>query len=99
MPLTLSGQSLISASTFIYLGIPFNNKGTIDTPLLLERNIVSTLQSMRVLQQLGCSPAGFPRHLSIQLYKQFIRPKFEYGLAIARFRQIDIKRLDRAQDN
>ncbi|KAG2214749.1 hypothetical protein INT45_002988, partial [Circinella minor] len=98
-PLTLYNQPLFSTSTFIYLGIPFTNKGTIDTPLLIERNITSTLHSMRVLHQLSCSPAGFPRHLSIQLYKQFIRPKFEYGLAIARFRQIDAKRLDRAQDN
>ncbi|KAG2211145.1 hypothetical protein INT45_008179 [Circinella minor] len=98
-PLTLYNQPLISASTFIYLGIPFTNKGTIDTPLLIERNITSTLHSMRVLHQLGCSPAGFPCHLSIQLYKRFIRPKFEYGLAIARFRQIDAKRLNRAQDN
>lgn len=97
-PLQLYGEPLTNATSFAYLGIPFNNHGNIDPGMLAQRNISSTVAAMRVLHNLGCSPAGFPRHLAVRLYKQFIRPKFEYGLAITRFRKKDVKLFDRAQD-
>ncbi|KAG2217128.1 hypothetical protein INT45_011911 [Circinella minor] len=97
-PLYLYNQPLPTASTFVYLGIPFNASGMINNQQLLQRNIASALTGMRTLRTIGCNPHGFPRHLAVKIYKQFIRPRFEYGLAIVPFLKKEIQQLEKGQD-
>ncbi|OAD67599.1 hypothetical protein PHYBLDRAFT_173933 [Phycomyces blakesleeanus NRRL 1555(-)] len=73
-------------------------KGTIDPSLLISRNCVSAINSMRALQSLGVNHTGLSRLLSIRLYRQFIRPQFEYGLAISCFNIKQVAVLEKAQN-
>ena len=97
-PLYLYNQPLPTASNFVYLGIPFNASGMINNQQLIQRNIASALTGMRTLRTIGCNPHGFPRHLAVKIYKQFIRPRFEYGLAIAPFLKKEIQQVEKGQD-
>ncbi|OAD67597.1 hypothetical protein PHYBLDRAFT_173931 [Phycomyces blakesleeanus NRRL 1555(-)] len=74
------------------------SKGTIDPSLLISRNCVSAINSMRALQSLGVNHTGLSRLLSIRLYRQFIRPQFEYGLAISCFNIKQVAVLEKAQN-
>ncbi|KAG2214073.1 hypothetical protein INT45_007794, partial [Circinella minor] len=53
LPLYLYNQPLLTASTFVYLGIPFNASGMINNQQLLQRNIASALMGMRTLRTIG----------------------------------------------
>lgn len=97
-PLTLYGQSIPYDEYFTYLGIPFNSTGSIDTIRLIHKNTTGALNSIRTLNTIGVSPSGFDRLLSSRFYRQFIRPKMEYGLAITIFNVAQTKLLDAAQD-
>ncbi|KAG2191387.1 hypothetical protein INT47_013269 [Mucor saturninus] len=70
-------------SSFRYLGVPFSNLGKINTNELAAHNRQAGLAALFSLVPLGLNPYGLPPKLLIQLYKQFIRPTMEYGLAIA----------------
>ncbi|KAG2225578.1 hypothetical protein INT45_013689 [Circinella minor] len=52
-PLYLYDQPLPTASTFVYLGIPFNASGMINNQQLLQRNTASALMGMRTLRTIG----------------------------------------------
>lgn len=94
----LYGEPIPTASSFNYLGIPFNNRGNIDSEALVTRNCRSALGGMRALHSVGLHAAGFSRLLSARLYAVFIRPKFEYGLSVSRLLQKHNKALDRSQN-
>ncbi|KAG1435679.1 hypothetical protein G6F56_013877 [Rhizopus delemar] len=51
-----------------------------------------------MLASMGLNRQGFPLLLSSRLYASFIRPKLEYGLAIARLLKKDYVALERTQD-
>jgi hypothetical protein len=53
---------------------------------------------MALLTSIGVHRNGFSLLLCAKLYKTFIRPKLEYGLAVSRLTAPEIKKLDRAQD-
>ncbi|KAF7721766.1 hypothetical protein EC973_004160 [Apophysomyces ossiformis] len=50
------------------------------------------------LSSLGANRNGFSLLLSSRLYTTFIRPKFEYGLAIAKLKAKDLKKIEALQD-
>jgi hypothetical protein len=98
-PLKLYGDSLPTANSFNYLGLPFNNQARLDANLLITRNARSALLAMRTsLQALGVYSSSFSRLTSARLYTTFIRPKLEYGLAISLLSAKDIKLLENAQN-
>lgn len=81
------------------LGIPFSKKGEIDTSLLLQRNVASGLAAMRnTLQPIGPRTPSFSRLTASRLYSTFIRPCFEYGLAICTFSVKERETLEKGQD-
>ncbi|KAI7851205.1 hypothetical protein BDC45DRAFT_572294 [Circinella umbellata] len=95
---TLYDTQIPTQSSFIYLGIPINYHGQIDIPQLIDRNSQSALKSMRMLNNIGLNPSGLSRHLSSQLYSQFIRPKLEYGLAISTFKKSHLISIEKTQN-
>ncbi|KAG0742888.1 hypothetical protein G6F24_016383 [Rhizopus arrhizus] len=97
--LKLYGDDIPIQSTFNYLGIPFDDTGTIATGLLIQRNVTSAVSAMRrFLLPVGIRSPGFSRLTATRLYTIFIRPRFEYGLCICTFLQKQLALLDRAQD-
>ncbi|KAG1489959.1 hypothetical protein G6F46_011333 [Rhizopus delemar] len=98
-PLKLYGTAMPSSTSFAYLGIPFSNKGAIDTKLLLQRNVASGLAAMRnTLQVLGLLTPSFSRLTTSRLYATFVRPCFEYGLCLCVFTTKDLETLEKGQD-
>jgi hypothetical protein len=96
-PLTLYGEELQSVEEFVYLGLPFRKAG-LSASSLIQHRTQGTRLAMATLQAIGARPSGFHPLLSARLYRQFIRPKFEYGLAISLLRKVDIQALNRLQD-
>jgi hypothetical protein len=95
--LSLYDTTLPSVDEFIYLGVPFRQKG-MSTVALIQHRRPKTLAAMSLLQAIGARPSGFDPLLSSRLYRQFIRPTLEYGLAISSVTQAELKTLDQVQD-
>ncbi|KAG1434583.1 hypothetical protein G6F56_014259 [Rhizopus delemar] len=53
---------------------------------------------MGILNKIGVNRQGFSLLLCARIYSTFIRPKFEYGLAISKFTATQVKEIDRLQD-
>ena len=96
-PFSLYSEELPCVDEFVYLGLPFLKAG-LSTDALLRRRTSGTLLAMATLQAIGARPSGFSALLSSRLYRQFIRPKFEYGLAISRLTAPNSKALEQLQD-
>lgn len=78
----LYGTPLPQSPSFRYLGVPFNPLGQIDRRILVEHNKSSFLAALHSLRSIGLNRTGFPPFLLVSLFKQFVRPCMEYGLAI-----------------
>jgi hypothetical protein len=96
-PLKLYNVALPQVESFVYLGVPFVKSG-ISGSLLASQRAQSTMAAMSTLHKMGAHRSGFPLLLSSRLYKTFIRPKFEYGLAIAKLLKKDLVVLEKLQD-
>lgn len=95
---TLYNTPLKNAKHIRYLGLQFNHLGLDSQALITSlREKVST--SMHRIHQIGARMNGFSLPLSIKIYKQFIRPKIEYGLCISNFKKINHPALERLQDD
>jgi len=94
---TLYDEALPMVDEFIYLGVPFQRTG-MSTSSLLAHRTNGTLLAMSNLQAIGARPSGFSQLLGARLYRTFIRPKFEYALAISNFGVKEYKDLERIQD-
>ncbi|KAG1490635.1 hypothetical protein G6F53_013221 [Rhizopus delemar] len=53
---------------------------------------------MAILNKIGVNRQGFSLLLCSRLYATFVRPKFEYGLAISRMTATDLKSIENLQD-
>jgi hypothetical protein len=93
-PMTLYDEDLPTVEEFVYLGLPFQKAG-LSTAALINHRTRGSIGAMATLQTIGARPSGFSAILSARLYKQFIRPKFEYGLAISRLQAADSTALER----
>lgn len=96
-PLTLYKTPLPRANTFTYLGVPISAKGNIHTGQLIDQRTTKALNSIHVFHTMSLSPHGFSRLLSSRIYRQFVRPTMEYGLALARLNNKQLTALDAAQ--
>lgn len=80
-PLEIYGTPLATSEEVSYLGIPFSTSG-----ILFEKNFLARSEKARstaaALNRMGMNLTGFPQSASALLYKSFIRPIFEYGLAL-----------------
>jgi hypothetical protein len=94
---TLYGEPIPQVDEFVYLGIPFQKAG-MSTEALIRYRTSSTIKAMSTLQAIGARPSGFSALLSSCLYRQFIRPKFEYALAVCRLNTADSKALEDLQN-
>ncbi|OAD67752.1 hypothetical protein PHYBLDRAFT_151280 [Phycomyces blakesleeanus NRRL 1555(-)] len=97
VPLLLYGQVLSATDQFIYLGVPFANKGISSKSITTHRRS-GTLATMATLNSVGACCSAFSLLLSSRLYKTFVCPKFEYGVAIFTLLKQDIKVLESIQD-
>lgn len=90
-------EPLPQHTSFRYLGVPFSHTGTIHHNELITHNRNAGLAALHSLVPLGFNYHGLPPKLSIALYKQFIRPTMEYGLAITTFTKAQLQRLNQIQ--
>lgn len=95
-PLRLYEQDLPTVDEFVYLGIPFQRTG-ISTSAIIKHRTPGTILSMSQLSAIGANRSGFSLLLSARLYATFVRPKLEYGLAIAKLQQKDYNALEKVQ--
>lgn len=94
---TLYNEPLPTVETFTYLGMPFVKKG-LDGPGILAKRKQSSMHLMHLFNKIGINRNGFSLLLCTRLYTTFIRPMFEYGLAISRLSATDIKALEAHQN-
>ena len=87
-----------AVDTFKYLGVQFNHRG-IDTHLFINYTKDKVQKSMYRLHNIGARSNGFSPLLSMQVYRQFIRPQIEYGLCITNINTTNMPALERMQDN
>ncbi|KAG0993078.1 hypothetical protein G6F27_014149 [Rhizopus arrhizus] len=83
--------------SLLILVCPFDGKG-ISVSAMIKHRASGTLAAMAQLHSMGLNRQGFPLLLSSRLFAAFIRPKLEYGLAIAQLTRKDYDELNRAQD-
>jgi hypothetical protein len=95
--LSLYDVPLPAVNEFTYLGMPFNKKG-LDGPGILAKRSGGAVKTMALLNSVGVNRNGFSLLLCSRLYTTFIRPKFEYGLAISRLSAADFTALDNLQN-
>ncbi|KAG1053805.1 hypothetical protein G6F43_004139 [Rhizopus delemar] len=82
---------------FVYLGVPFVKSG-LYAPSLVSLQPPGVLKVMAILNKIGINRQGFSLLLYSRLYATFVRPKFEYGLAISRLTATDLKSIEGLQD-
>jgi hypothetical protein len=95
--LTLYDEPLPIVEEFTYLGMPFRYKGLF-APGIQSLRAAGAVQVMALLNSVGVNRTGFSLLLCSRLYKAFIRPKLEYGLAISHLSFRDFKALDDVQN-
>ncbi|KAI7856383.1 hypothetical protein BDC45DRAFT_567419 [Circinella umbellata] len=84
-------------NNFTYPGVPFNQAGLICTKALVEHSTTATITTMNVLASIGVRARCFEKLLCTRLYRQFLRPKTEHGLAITNLTNDDNKLLQEAR--
>ena len=93
---TLYGEEIEKVAWFKYLGVHFNRDG-IDTTRLLQHNATKTVEAMKVLRALGANQYDFGLGLALRIYRSFVRPIIEYGLAIVTLNAAQKKILEQVQ--
>ena len=81
---------------FTYLGIPFDGNG-IDKLELVTRLNKKTSQTMNMLRKIGTHQYGFGLGPALRIYRTFVRPVLEYGLAITTLTENHMEILEKAQ--
>lgn len=79
--LTLHGDELTVATEATYLGFQMNAEG-INWRESMNLRIKKAVDTASAFQTFGMNPTGWAPAASALVYKIFIRPKMEYGLAI-----------------
>ena len=77
----LYGEPLTKCKDFKYLGIKFDQRG-INWEMHFGRLAKKSLDMARSFARLGYNGRGMHERTKLQLFKTFLRPLFEYGLAI-----------------
>ncbi|KAG1131666.1 hypothetical protein G6F38_013360 [Rhizopus arrhizus] len=95
--LQLYGTPLPLVDEFVYLGVPFVKSG-LSAPSLVSLRSPGVIKVMAILNKIGVNRQGFSLLLCSRIYATFVRPKFEYGLAISRLTATDLKSIESLQD-
>ncbi|KAG2192064.1 hypothetical protein INT47_006507 [Mucor saturninus] len=95
---TLYGEPIPTVDQFCYLGMEFTKKG-LNAGKNIEARAAKAKSTMSLLTSVGVHRNGFSLLLSARLYKTFIRPKIEYGLAISCFTAREMSKLDTLQNS
>lgn len=77
----------------------FSSTLGMDTQAFINYTKAKVSKSMAIINQIGARANGFSLPLSVQIYKQFIRPKIEYGLCITNINTTNYAALERLQDD
>ncbi|KAJ3239207.1 hypothetical protein HDU77_011317 [Chytriomyces hyalinus] len=81
VPLRLYDTDLPSAQTAPYLGIPFGQHG-INWALLAKERTAKARGVIVALASVGMNAMGWAPAASVNIYKSFVRPVLEYGVAL-----------------
>ncbi|KAG2192553.1 hypothetical protein INT47_012777, partial [Mucor saturninus] len=95
---TLYNKPIPTVDQFCYLGMEFTKKG-LNAGKNIEARASKAKSTMSLLTSVGVHRNGFSLLLSARLYKTFIRPKIEYGLAISCFTAREMSKLDTLQNS
>ena len=79
--LKMYGVDLPSETSALYLGVPFNSSGICWKEMVLART-TKAKQVIASLAPIGFNARGWAPAASARIYKAFIRPVMEYGLAL-----------------
>jgi hypothetical protein len=66
---------------------------------MFQRRKPGTFLAVSMLRAIGARRTGFSLLFTSKLYKLFVRPKFEYGLAISRVNSQKTRMLEPMQDS
>ncbi|KAG2216206.1 hypothetical protein INT45_011159 [Circinella minor] len=77
----LYDEEIKNVAWFKYLRILFTSTD-IDTARLLQHNTTKTIAAMNLFHSIGVNQYALGLGLSLRIYRSFIRPIMEYGLAI-----------------
>ncbi|KAG1435436.1 hypothetical protein G6F56_013976 [Rhizopus delemar] len=77
--------------------MPFVKTG-LSAAMVLSLRSPGVLKLMGILNMIGVNRQGFSLLLCSRIYSTFVRPKFEYGLAISKFSAAQAKTIDQLQD-
>lgn len=79
--LTLYGERLKHSESFTYLGVPFGAKG-----LMFEAHMealgVKAQRAASFFRSVGCNGQGFDTATCLRIFRCFVRPIMEYGVAL-----------------
>lgn len=95
-PFRLYNTDIPNTTSFSYLGIPFTYQG-IDKSALITNNTNKATNVMRFLKKIGFNQYGVGLHEALTVYRIFVRPVFEYGLAIIDPNHIQQQRIHQCQ--
>lgn len=96
LPLDLYMQPIPLRNQFTYLGIPFDGNG-IDQESMVRHLSNKTQRTMEMLRKIGAHQYGFGLGTSLRIYRTFVRPILEYGLAITKLNQEHSETIEKAQ--
>jgi hypothetical protein len=77
----LAGEQVPRVDSFVYLGVPFSASG-IDWVSHWQRMGAKAMNTASFLHSVGVNGGGMDIVSSLALYKGFVRPCLEYGLAL-----------------
>ena len=92
----LAGEKLEKVEVFSYLGIRFNENG-LDTETHIKEMKQKMSRTTQFFNGIGWNGGGYRVGTKVAIYKSFIRPKMEYGLAIMSINKKCMKVMESAQ--
>jgi len=92
--LRLYDQQLKVTENFVYLGYVFSPDG-MDNKAHVERICGKAMDGVNVFRRIGLHRDGFSIAAKRRIFETFIRPKMEYGLAVARLGKAEQELLER----
>ena len=92
----IEGRSIERVKIFKYLGLNFNVCG-LEKREYLEGKAAECRNVTNYLITCGMRGSGFNSKTKLNLYKTFVRPKIEYGLAIMNLNKTDIAIIQKTQ--
>ena len=98
LDLTIDGTLLPKTDHFEYLGMQMDRKG-IDFASSFTKRTRKAKTTVNFMRSIGLNLFGWPLAGSIRIYKAFIRPQMEYGLALGLLTPTQLKPLEQAQNH